>query len=96
MQLQPAAQAAQSTFAHAEVEATSSRDRKFKRMANTDANGNFTLKNVPAGGVSLVVRKKGQVVGYGGVVIPENADATRPVHVDLVPPSQETKNEPQP
>jgi hypothetical protein len=96
MRLQSAAQPAQNPFAHAEVEVTSSRDRKFKRMANTDANGNFTLKNVPAGGVTLIVKRRGQIVGYGGVVIPENADATRPVHVDIVPPSQETKSGPQP
>lgn len=95
--LQPRSDAtAQNPFAHAEVEVTSSRDRKFKRMANTDANGSFSIRNVPAGAVTVVVRKKGQIVGYGGVVIPDNADASRPVQVEIAAPSQETKSGPQP
>jgi hypothetical protein len=81
----------QSPFANAEVEVTCSRDRGYRRHVNTDKDGNFTLKNVPAGGIEITVRKKGQIVGRGSAVIPEDADRTRPVRITLTPPSTETK-----
>jgi hypothetical protein len=91
-----AAAAAQSPYAHAEVEVTCSRDRRFHRTVNTDKDGTFTLKNVPAGAINVTVRKKGVVVGVGSAVIGDTADPSRPVRVDLQPPSEQPKSEPQP
>lgn len=89
------AQPPQSAYAHAEVEVTSSRDRHFRRTVNTDKNGNFSFKNVPPGGVTLVVKKRGQIVGGAAVVIPDGSDPSQPVIVTIVPPSEEVKSGPQ-
>src|SRR5204863_9427819 len=87
--------ATQSPYAHAEVEVTCSRDKRFRRMVNTDKDGTFTVKDVPAGAINVTVKKKGVIVGQGTVVISDTADPTRPVPADLQPPSQQTKSEPQ-
>ena len=68
----------------------------FDRLEPLMGTGNFTVKDVPAGAINVTVKKKGVIVGQGTVVISDTADPTRPVRVDLQPPSQETKSEPQP
>ena len=82
---------AQNVFAKAEVEVTSSRNPKYKGHANTDARGYFKLKKVPAGGVSIILRRNGELVGVGsGVFIPE-AGRPNTFHIEIVSPPAESK-----
>jgi hypothetical protein len=72
-----------SKFARAEVEVISSRDRTFRQMTNADKHGVFTLKNVPAGGIEVTVRRKGEILGRGAAVL----DGEQKSYViEIVPP----------
>ena len=56
-------------FAKAEVEIVSSTDASFRAVSNADKDGVFTLKKVPAGGIEVTVRRKGDVLGRGAAVL---------------------------
>jgi hypothetical protein len=78
-------------FAKAEVEVTSSRNPKYKGHANTDHRGYFKLKKVPAGGVSIVLRRRGEIVGIGsGIFVPE-AGRPNTFHIEIVSPPTASK-----
>jgi hypothetical protein len=81
-------------FARAEVEVRSSRDPNFRAMVNTDKDGLFTVKKVPVGGVTVTVRRKDQILGYGAIVIGDGA-SSQVQRIDIAPPAPE-KTEPQP
>lgn len=67
---------AQNVFAKADVEVLSSGDVTYRGMTNTDHRGVFSIKGVPPGGVSITLRKKGEIVGVAaGVLI---KDPTKP------------------
>ncbi|HEX2062269.1 MAG TPA: Ig-like domain-containing protein, partial [Thermoanaerobaculia bacterium] len=86
-----AAVQANGVFGKAEVEVLSSGDPNYRGFTNTDPNGKFSLDGVPPGGISVTVRKKGKVVGEGGIVIRRKSD---PKHIDLRHPEPD-KSEPQ-
>ncbi|HEX6098540.1 MAG TPA: Ig-like domain-containing protein [Thermoanaerobaculia bacterium] len=82
---------AENVFAKAEVEVISSRNGKYKGHGNTDHRGVFKLKKVPAGGVNVVLRRRGEIVGVGsGVLIPE-AGRPNAFHIEIVSPSTASK-----
>ena len=56
-------------FAKAEVEIVSSTDASFRAVTNADKDGVFTLKKVPAGGIEVTVRRKGDILGRGAAVL---------------------------
>jgi len=60
---------AQNVFAKADVEVLSSGDVKYRGMTNTDHRGVFTLRGVPAGGVSITLRHKGDLVGIASGIV---------------------------
>ncbi len=82
---------AQNVFAKAEVEVTSSRDLKYKGHTNTDAHGRFKLKKVPAGGVSVVLRRRGEIVGIGSGVFVPQAGGPNTFHIEIISPLAESK-----
>lgn len=82
----------QNAFAKAEVEVISSRDFKYRGNTNTDRNGIFTLRNVPAGGIELIVRRKGQIIGQGAAVIaPDTGPAVQTIEITAPPSPTEVK-----
>ncbi|MBS1859361.1 MAG: Ig-like domain-containing protein [Acidobacteria bacterium] len=58
-----------SDLANAEVIVRSSGNPDWVGMTNTDANGNFLLTGVPAGGINVTVRRRGAVVAQGSGLI---------------------------
>jgi len=73
-------------LANAEVFVTSSTDPAYIGMTNTDAQGRFSLNGVPAGGVTVVVRRKGQIIAQGAGVFPGgNLNDTHELNVILAP-----------
>jgi hypothetical protein len=68
----PSVVQAQSVFGKAEVEVRSSGDIHWRGMTNTDAQGRFTIDNVPPGGVIVKVTKKGKVVAEGAALLKGN------------------------
>lgn len=80
-------------FARAEVEVRSSRDPNFRAMVNTDKDGLFNVKKVPIGGVTVTVRRKDEILGYGAMVIGDGA-SSQVQRIEIVPPAPE-KTQPQ-
>lgn len=52
----------------AEVIVTSSSNTAYVGMVNTDAQGRFVLNGVPAGGINVVIRRNGVIIGQGAGV----------------------------
>jgi hypothetical protein len=57
-------------IANAEVIVRSSGNVRYVGMTNTDAQGRFSLAGVPAGGVSVQVRRNGVLIARGAAVFP--------------------------
>gem|GEM_PF-1526423 len=83
--------AAQNVFAKAEVEIISSGDVKYRGMTNTDHRGAFSMRNVPPGGVTVVLRKKGDVVGVASGVLRPEAGKPNAYTLGVQPPVNESK-----
>ncbi|HEU4886575.1 MAG TPA: Ig-like domain-containing protein [Thermoanaerobaculia bacterium] len=74
---------AKGKFAKAEVEIISSTDPSFRAVTNADKHGVFTLKNVPAGGIEVTVRRKGDLLGHGAAVLDGKE---RSYTIEILPP----------
>jgi hypothetical protein len=75
-------------IANAEVIVRSSSNATYVGMTNTDANGNFTLNNVPPGGISVTVQRKGKVIAVGGGVFPGGQFSNdRSLQIELTVPN---------
>ena len=82
-------------IANAEVLVTSTGNMRYLGMTNTDARGRFSLDGVPAGGVSVVVRRNGVVVARGaGLFSGGNLNQAQLLHIDLVSPEVQPKTGP--
>jgi hypothetical protein len=77
---------ANSVFGKGEVTVRSSGDPSWRGMTNTDAAGRFTMSNVPAGGLTVTVTKKGKVIAQGSAVIRGNSSSK---HVTIQDPKAE-------
>ncbi len=64
---------AHSLFGKGEVEVRSSGDVHWRGMTNSDPNGRFTMTNVPPGGITIKVTKKGKVVAEGALLVKGNS-----------------------
>ncbi|HEY0139715.1 MAG TPA: Ig-like domain-containing protein [Thermoanaerobaculia bacterium] len=78
-----------SIFGKSEVEVRSSGDVTWRGMTNTDPNGRFTLANVPVGGITVKVTKKGKVVAEGAALVKGNGDNK---HIVIEHPRPEKKD----
>jgi len=63
-----AAQTLPLDLSFAEVIVTSSSNTAYVGMVNTDAQGHFVLNGVPAGGINVVIRRNGVIIGQGAGV----------------------------
>ncbi len=81
----------QNMFALAEAEITSSSDPGFLGMTNTDSRGVLSLSGVPPGGINVVLRKRGEIVGQAAAVTRPPLGNEPVLRVTLEPPSTETK-----
>lgn len=80
-------------FSNAEVIVTSSSNTAFVGMVNTDAQGRFILNGVPAGGISLVIRRNGVVIAHGaGVTEGGSLNEAQVLDITLVPISSSLKS----
>ena len=85
-----------SQLANAEVIIRSSVNHRYVGMTNTDAKGNFTLSGVPAGGVSVVVRRDGKIIAEGsGVFAGGSLSGPQVLSIVVAPPAASTKVSPQ-
>jgi hypothetical protein len=76
-----------SDLANAEVIVRSSGNPGWVGMTNTDANGNFLLSGVPAGGINVTVRRRGAVIAQGaGLIQGGSVGAQQILQVGLQPP----------
>ncbi len=84
------------SLANAQVIVHSSGNVKWIGMTNTNAQGNFTLTGVPAGGVTVQVLRNGSVIAQGGGVSPGGSlTAGQVLTILLQPPSPGSKTAPQ-
>jgi len=83
----------QNEFALAEAEVTSSGDASYRGMANTDARGVLALTGVPPGGINIVLRKRGVVVGQGAAVLGPPEEGSSVPRILLQSPVVDTKAE---
>ena len=82
-------------IANAEVLITSSGNVRYLGMTNTDAQGRFSLDGVPAGGVSVLVRRNGVLVARGaGMFKGGSMNQAQLLHIELVAPEVEPKTGP--
>lgn len=85
-----------SQLAKAEVIVRSSVNHHYVGMTNTDAEGNFMLSGVPAGGVSVIVRRNGQIIAQGaGVFGGGSLTGPQVLSIVIAPPAVSTKVRPQ-
>jgi len=76
--------AAPPTLENAEVYVRSSGDRSYLGMTNTDAQGRFSLNGVPAGAISVEVRRSGLLVGRGaGRFTGVNPNEAQLLHIEI-------------
>ena len=74
-------------LANAEVIVTSTGNRQYVGMTNTDAQGRFSLNGVPAGGIQVVVRRNGALIARGGAVATGGQlNQAQLMHIELVSP----------
>lgn len=79
----------------AEVILTSSSDKTYVGMTNTDAQGRFSLNGVPAGGINVVIRRNGRVIAQGsGVFVGGDLSEAQVLNIALVPASNFSKRAP--
>lgn len=79
-------------MANAEVIVTSSSNTSYVGMTNTDDQGRFSLNGVPAGGINVVVRRKGQIIAEGaGVFAGGNLGEAQVLHIVVEPPTTHRK-----
>ncbi len=83
-------------LSNAEVIVKSSSDPRYVGMTNSDAQGRFSLNGVPAGGINVTVRRKGQLIGYGSAVFSGgNLNEAQMLNIELGPvPNQNSKSVP--
>jgi hypothetical protein len=83
---------APSEIANAEVLVTSTGNLRFKGMTNTDAQGRFSLEGVPAGGISVQVRRNGVLLARGaGMFSGGNLNQAQLLHIELTAPEIQPK-----
>ena len=74
-------------LANAEVIITSTGNRQYVGMTNTDAQGRFSLNGVPAGGIQVLVRRNGALIARGGAVAAGGQlNQAQLMHIELVSP----------
>ncbi|MEO8368072.1 MAG: Ig-like domain-containing protein [Candidatus Solibacter sp.] len=56
-------------LARAEVTVRSSGNVNWVRNANTDANGNFLITGIPAGGITVTVQRNGKIIATGSGIL---------------------------
>jgi hypothetical protein len=79
------------SLANAQVIVHSSGNIAWVGMTNTDANGNFTLSNVPPGAIRVQVLRNGRVVAQGGGVFAGGSLSTAQIlSIVLLPPPVNT------
>jgi hypothetical protein len=79
-------------LSNAEVIVKSSSALGYVGMTNTDGQGHFSLNGVPAGGINVIVRRKGQIIGQGtGVFAGGNLSEAQILNIVLAPISNVTK-----
>lgn len=82
-------------LANAEVIITSSSNASYVGMTNTDNQGRFVLNGVPAGGISVVIRRDGQVIAQGaGVTAGGNLSEAQVLNIVVAPLSNTLKSTP--
>ncbi|HWF08379.1 MAG TPA: Ig-like domain-containing protein [Bryobacteraceae bacterium] len=85
------------SLANAEIIVHSSGNVHWVGMTDTDANGHFTLNNVPAGGISVQVIRNGKVIGQGGGLFAGGSlTPSQVLTIILTPPVPGGKTRPQP
>jgi len=60
-----------SDIAYAEVTVRSSGNVNWVRNTNTDANGNFLITGIPAGGITVTVQRNGKIIATGSGILTE-------------------------
>jgi len=94
--VRPRAAAATSPFANAEIIVHSSGNTGYVGMTNTNAQGDFTLNGVPAGGIMVQVQKEGATIGQGAGVFAGGALTNSQVlNIGLQPIPTGSKTAPQ-
>jgi hypothetical protein len=79
-------------YANAEVLVTSSTDKSYIGMTNTDARGRFGINGVPAGGIHVEFRRKGRVVAQGyGVMSGDRLSEAQAIDIVVEPLKHRTK-----
>jgi hypothetical protein len=82
-------------LAKAEVIVRSSTNHRYIGMTNADKHGNFVLNGVPAGGVDVVVRRKGRILAQGAGIFPGGPLGTKQVlQILLASPQAPPKKKP--
>lgn len=72
----------------AQIRVTCSRNLRYTGLTTTDAKGNYSISNVPFGGIHVVAQVKGKTVARGGALLNNNH---APLAIKLVPPSGKKK-----
>jgi hypothetical protein len=73
-------------LSNAEVIVTSSSNTSYVGMANTDAQGRFSLNGVPAGGINVVIRRNGAIIAQGaGVTAGGNLNEAQELNIMVAP-----------
>lgn len=73
--------AAAPDYSNSEVEVNASTNVRYKGTTNTDRSGNFSIGNVPRGGINVTVKKNGSVLGQGSAVVPPYPTSQRSITV---------------
>jgi hypothetical protein len=74
------------TTANAEVLVTSSTDRQYLGMTNTDSQGRFTLAGVPPGGINVLIRRNGRLCARAASVFAGGAlNQAQLLNIELIP-----------
>ena len=82
-------------LATAEVIVTSSGNRLYRGMTNTDAQGRFSLSGVPAGGIEVRVQRNGLTIARGAARFPGGQfDQAQLLNIELVSPDIPAKTGP--
>jgi hypothetical protein len=83
-------------LANAEVIVHSSSNVKYVGMTNTDSRGNFVLTGVPAGGITVDIRRNGTVIAHGAGLFPGGPLSTASaLAIGLTAPTTTVKTAPQ-
>lgn len=82
-------------ISNAEVIVTSSSNTAYVGMTNTDTQGRFVLNGVPAGGLSVIIRRNGVVIAQGaGVAAGGNLSEAQAINITVTPMIENMKSSP--